>query len=808
MRKNFSKIVLSFVVATLPLFFANDKEYVKAKASGFEETITADNFCVEYASSGSSEVTANHGKYKYGIRHGRVLDTMSEFDNITYSNGGCVLKQTSDGDNQYAAIPWKTCFASANGDGVILYFTALTDLNFTSNAVTYGGWPTSAYVSYYKQKTNGTILTLSSTMITSAANSVYEDALPTTRVKTGETIYYEFRYDGIQSSGNRRSIQTTVPSFTFDDNEPTPWSDTLNTKDLAIEYGKTVAADSEADYTCSENNKYVYGIRHGDLSRGIVSKFDKVTSTSNSANFVMEEDESNKMYANVIHWAMYSSNGDGYSFFFRALEDISFSASDGSYGGNPVSGYLNFYLKLSNSNKYLLLYSKLFTAEDKTAPFATINLHEGEEIYWEFISYGNNTGANRLNIQRNAGLDFYPTFVVGSPSDLADYYDGEENTYSSYFDSALTNLKKSGEATTSKGLLDISFNHGSPRSYTMMSLYSGSTMIAHSTKQLAKFSSEQAQANANDDAIIKYRAKANISLGLQWSTDNANGIASSGSDSVIRYYVESANGDLYLLDERDIVLLNQGKNGEYDISISLKSDESLLISIGSDVDALQIVYFTPAVSTSLENYNVANAIDFTSINELSTYKTTKMNGLHWWLSSYNNVSLSTVLIEHFTYCNDIEVKYLRLIKSAESKGQVDSFVNQYKAELKNVSDAAKFVYSYLHMRDYDIYWDNTNGSNLCLTYYGDARTAFNNLSSEARSVVCENERFVEAYERLTSWTSANNDYFDAEYSIKSKMPVKNIDNNGSYVLAIFVSIFSLLILGVFIAFIRKQRREK
>ena len=604
-----------------------------------------------------------------------------------------------------------------------------------------------------------------------------------------------------------------VHNSSFVEAKADAWQETRKTNELTISYGQAVSADSEADYCVSENGKYAYGIRHGDLSSGVIAKFDKVTSTYNSATFVTESDESNKEFANVLHWVMYSSNGDGFSFFFTALEDISFSASDGDYGGYMPNAYVSFFFKDQNSDVFIKLSSKNMTEDDKNAPFDEVNLHAGDTIYWEFISYGNQTGTNRFNVQRNKDTDFYPSFVIGSPSETADYISGQEDTYAAYFGRALSNLQSSGTAITSLGYLDISFNHGTPKSYEEISLYSNSIMLSHASRDLVKFWNNQVQMNSYDDAIIRYKANYNIVLNLIWSTDDSNGIASWGDNSVIRYYIESSEGDLYLVDERAVILNNKGKSGEYNLNATLREDESLLVCMCSDSGARRVINYIPDYTCTIKGYSELNAIDFDSIKELEEYKTTKNNGLHWYFSSASgayNISVNNVLIEHFTYCVDIESRYQNLISNAENKAQVDTLVTQFKSTLKSVSDAAKFVYSYLHMRDYDIYWDNTSGSDLCKTYYGSAKTAFNALNLASRNVVCEDDRFIEAYERLTNWAEANHDYIDEEYLIRSSSALSIMISENSYVaFVICVSVvFSILIFAYFVFKKKVGRKAK
>ena len=592
------------------------------------------------------------------------------------------------------------------------------------------------------------------------------------------------------------------------------WEETRKTNELAIKYGQTVSLDASADYTVAENGKYAFGIRHGDLSKNIVSKFDKVTSASNSANFVTASDETNKEYANVLHWAMYSSNGDGYSFFFKALENISFSALAGDYGGYVPGAHVNYYFKDQSSNYFVPLVTKVLSNDDKSAPLDTINLFAGDEIYWEFISYGTTTGSNRLNIQRNQTLDFYPSFVLGSPSDTADYVFGQETTYSSYFNESLESIKNGSAASASIGYLDISFKHGYPRSYQSMEQYSNTAIFTDSSRDLARFSINNAQMNAGDDAILMFTAKDNVVVDLNWSTDDSNGIASIVSDCSIRYYVVATDGSLYLLDDRAVVANNKGKSGEYDISVTLRENESLLVSMGSNDDSLNVINYTPTVVASVKSFVIDNAIDFTTINELAQYKTTKINGLHWYFSSASgayDISASNVLIEHFTYCVDVEVKYQRMIKNASSKSEVDTIVNQYKTELKNTSDAAKFVKSYLYMREYDIYWDDTAGSDLCKTYYGPAKEAFNNLSFASRQILCENIRFKAAYDRLNGWAKANHDFIDGDYLIKtnSSALMRIYSENKSIVILITIIITaSLLSISTFVVYKFATRRMK
>lgn len=592
------------------------------------------------------------------------------------------------------------------------------------------------------------------------------------------------------------------------------WEETRKTNELAIKYGQTVSSDPNADYTVAENGKYAFGIRHGDLSKNIISKFDKVTSASNSATFVMASDETNKEYANVLHWAMYSSNGDGYSFFFKALDNISFSAVTGDYGGYTVGAYIRYYFKDQNSNCFVPLSSKKLTSDDKNAPFDTINLFAGDEIYWEFISYGTTTGSNRLNIQRNSATDFYPSFILGSPSDSVEYVYGQQTSYETYFTESLENIKNGGAASTSNGYLDISFKHGYPHSIQSMEQYNNSAIFTDSSRDLARFSINQVQMNVGDDAILMFTAKEGVVIDLNWSTDDSNGIASTVGDCSIRFYALSSSGDLYLLDEKAVEANNKGTNGEYDISVTLRASESLLVSIGSNDDSLNVLNYTPTISATIKNYVIGNTIDFDSIDELATYKTTKINGLHWYFSSASgayDINASNVLIEHFTYCVDVEVKYQRKIKNASSKAEVDTFVNQYRTEVKNTSDAAKFVKSYLYMREYDIYWNDTAGSDLCKTYYGPAKEAFNNLSFGAREIFCENIRFSAAYERLSSWAKANNDHIDDEYLIKannSSLLNTFSENKNATILIAVVIVASILSVGVLVISKTVTRRAK
>ena len=224
MKKNYLPIATLFVLLVAGCLFSKNNENTAVHATdNWEETVQCSDLFMEFAGNNANEVTADHGKYSFGVKHGKVTEGIYDFDVVTSNATSCSLKQSSDTDNQYAAVPWKTCICSANDDAVIVYFTALTDINFTSNPVTYGGWPTNAYVSYYLETENG-IQTLSSTRITNAANSANEDGLDKTLVLAGQTIYYEFNYSGVQTSGNRRSIQTTLPNFTFDDD--VPWHET------------------------------------------------------------------------------------------------------------------------------------------------------------------------------------------------------------------------------------------------------------------------------------------------------------------------------------------------------------------------------------------------------------------------------------------------------------------------------------------------------------------------------------------------------------------------------------------------------
>ncbi len=390
--------------------------------------------------------------------------------------------------------------------------------------------------------------------------------------------------------------------------------------------------------------------------------------------------------------------------------------------------------------------------------------------------------------------------------------------YSSYLSKALTAKKGGGNAVAEYDNVDIAFNHGSPKNYSLVTENNDTCLYTSGSLGLAYYWGWQIRFHGTDDAVIKYTAKKDIKLDIGYIASNKeSGITNWVGNSSIRFYAESVNGTLELLKTSKITLNNTGETGDYDISVHLATGESLLIDLSTiDDEVNKTISYIPAVTTSQSKYDSSKKIDFDSIEELNMYKNTKSSGLYWYFSASNgayNITQSNMLLEHFTYCQDVYVKATIAIQNAKSKSDVDAVVNKCKTDLKNVSDAAKFVFNYLHMRDYDIDWNDSEGTNACLDYYGSAKEAFNSLTKGAAEVFCKDSHFREAYDRLSKWALANENVISSDYSIISSSRILRDEDiiNGEAIIIVSTVLSVSVLLGLIVLkrnICRRNKNEK
>lgn len=120
---------------------------------------------------------------------------------------------------------------------------------------------------------------------------------------------------------------------------------------------------------------------------------------------------------------------------------------------------------------------------------------------------------------------------------------------------------------------------------------------------------------------------------------------------------------------------------------------------------------------------------------------------------------------------------------------------------------SEFVTNYMHMNDID---KEDNGTGLCygvIGYYSIAKTALLALEQQypgAISIFSTDSDFVDAYERMQAWASANGEVFN-EYGFKTKNTIIILKNTD--ITIILVSITALMIaIGVgTLIYIKKKR---
>ena len=322
-------------------------------------------------------------------------------------------------------------------------------------------------------------------------------------------------------------------------------------------------------------------------------------------------------------------------------------------------------------------------------------------------------------------------------------------------------------------------------------------------KHLAKIWRWQMRCGTNDDVIISFKAKDNIKLSISWYRED--GITTTFDNTSLRFYGSDTNDVPVFIDSRPIVIGATGSNNEYDISLSLKTGQSLYICYTSNNDSYGVIQYAPLIQASMNLYDENETINYQAMNDLASYKTSKKSSAAWYVNGSQCVS-SDYLIYHYTYIQDIYVATIRSIDNATSIVQVDSIYNEYKTRIMGVKDAARFVKSYLHIQDYDIDLNDTEGDDSCILYYPEARTAYNSLSETARNTIMNDNRFLQSKNRLQSWASAYNDYFDSNNAIVSLTDNLIVDNDLVSIIsmAVVLSICSF----IFVATLKNHKRNK
>ena len=452
--------------------FSSHKE---ARAEAWNETIDFKQIGIKYAkevvdNSEADYSTSTSGKFRFGVRHGYLLNgTVEKFGSVTGDgSSSCDFKVTADDVSHAELRNWR--FDALNSDGCIVFITALEPMSISVDAVTIAtAWfDAGVYNNYYVQLNGESDYHLIKSQKQPVKNEATFAPLEAVNLSAGDTLYYEFVSTSTGTAASaRRNVQLSagnIPTFKLSGALVDVDTSIVMNK-LLINYATGVKAKSTLDFSIDPTVSFKYYVRHGSVGDGEIQKYDDVTAPSSDSCVYAISTDTEGQYSNARNWIFRTNDGDGIILGFEALQALTFKFEGAEFGGSAGGCYITIYLLNKGATEYKLIKNTNITeAEAKlSCGVDRVIMDAGDTVLWEFRRPDDSgqRGDSRPNIQSTP----YPTFQFKSfdleaykeeaKTALANYKDPDD--YRSAQQTELTNIINSGNdaidaATISDGV--------------------------------------------------------------------------------------------------------------------------------------------------------------------------------------------------------------------------------------------------------------------------------------------------------------------------------------------------------------------